>query len=74
MEAVPTVVFKNTTTRITHMNLSSLNGAATSSTCSSNVQEELVTVKAQLQALISYIASKEGGKISKQLTTMFPNQ
>ncbi|RYR20601.1 hypothetical protein Ahy_B03g065785 [Arachis hypogaea] len=65
MGAVPTVAFKNTTTRITHMNLGSSNDAGTLSTCGFNVQEELDTVKAQLQALIFYIASKEGGLDSK---------
>ncbi|RYR29987.1 hypothetical protein Ahy_B01g054720 [Arachis hypogaea] len=34
----------------------------------------LATVKAQLQALVSYIASKEGGKIPIQLAGMFPTQ
>ncbi|XP_052117639.1 uncharacterized protein LOC110281702 [Arachis duranensis] len=60
MGVVPTVAFKNNTTRISQMNLDSSNDAGTSSTCSPNVQEELDTVKAQLQALVSYIASKEG--------------
>ncbi|KAL4289270.1 hypothetical protein AHAS_Ahas19G0369400 [Arachis hypogaea] len=64
MEVVPTVAFKNNTTRISQMNLGSSNDAGTSSTCGPNVQEELDTVKAQLQALlVSYIASKKGGKI-----------
>ncbi|XP_057760440.1 uncharacterized protein LOC130980816 [Arachis stenosperma] len=59
MGAVPTVAFKNNTTRISQMNLGSSNDAGTSSTCGPSVQEELDTVKAQLQALVSYIASKE---------------
>ncbi|XP_020966143.1 uncharacterized protein LOC107609263 [Arachis ipaensis] len=60
MGAVPTIAFKNNTTRISQMNVGSSNDVGTSSTCGSNVQEELATVKAQLQALVSYIASKEG--------------
>ncbi|RYR09995.1 uncharacterized protein [Arachis hypogaea] len=72
--AVPTVAFKNNTTRISQMNLGSSNDAGTSTTCGPNVQEELDTVKAQLQALVSYIASKEGGKIPVELARMFPTQ
>ncbi|KAL4344632.1 hypothetical protein AHAS_Ahas11G0197800 [Arachis hypogaea] len=74
MGAVPTIAFKNNTTRISQMNVGSSNDVGTSSTCGSNVQEELATVKAQLQALVSYIASKEGGKIPIQLAGMFPTQ
>ncbi|KAL4287237.1 hypothetical protein AHAS_Ahas19G0166100 [Arachis hypogaea] len=74
MGDVPTIAFKNITTRISQMNLGSLNDAGTSSTFGLNVQEELDTVKAQLQALVSYIASKEGGKIPIQLAGMFPTQ
>ncbi|XP_072087330.1 uncharacterized protein [Arachis hypogaea] len=74
MGAVPTIAFKNNTTRISQMNLGSSNDAGTSSTCGPNVQEELDTVKAQLQALVSYIASKEGGKIPVELAGMFPTQ
>ncbi|XP_016191837.1 uncharacterized protein LOC107632684 [Arachis ipaensis] len=74
MGAVPIIAFKNNTTRISQMNLGSSNDAGTSSTCGPNVQEELDTVKAQLQALVSYIASKEGGKIPIQLAGMFPTQ
>ncbi|XP_057760053.1 uncharacterized protein LOC130980381 [Arachis stenosperma] len=74
MGAVPTVAFKNNTTRISQMNLGSSNDASTSSTCGSNVQKELDTVKAQLQALVSYIAFKEGGKIPVELAGMFPTQ
>ncbi|XP_052113777.1 uncharacterized protein LOC107474399 [Arachis duranensis] len=74
MGAVPTVAFKNNTTRISQMNLGSSNDASTSSTCGSNVQKEMDTVKAQLQALVSYIAFKEGGKISVELAGMFPTQ
>nr|XP_029146564.1 uncharacterized protein LOC112727454 isoform X2 [Arachis hypogaea] len=74
MGAVPTVAFKNNTTRISQMNLGSSNDAGTSTTCGPNVQEELDTVKAQLQALVSYIASKEGGKIPVELARMFPTQ
>ncbi|KAL4315731.1 hypothetical protein AHAS_Ahas15G0214400 [Arachis hypogaea] len=74
MGAVPTIAFKNNTTRISQMNLGSSNDVDTSSTCGPNVQEELDTVKAQLQALVSYIASKEGGKILIQLAGMFPTQ
>ncbi|XP_025625829.2 uncharacterized protein [Arachis hypogaea] len=74
MGAVPTVAFKNNTTRISQMNLGSSNDASTSSTCGSNVQKELDTVKAQLQALVSYIAFKEGGKIPVELARMFPTQ
>ncbi|KAL4344595.1 hypothetical protein AHAS_Ahas11G0194100 [Arachis hypogaea] len=72
--AVPTIAFKNNTTRISQMNLGSSNDAGTSSTCGPNVQEELDTVKEQLQALVSYIASKEGGQIPIQLAGMFPTQ
>ncbi|XLR69105.1 hypothetical protein S83_019777, partial [Arachis hypogaea] len=74
MGDVPTVSFKNNTTRISQMNLGSSNDASTSSTCGLNVQEELDTFKVQLQALVSYIASKEGGKIPIQLARMFPTQ
>ncbi|XLS70850.1 hypothetical protein HN51_027715, partial [Arachis hypogaea] len=74
MGAIPTIAFKNNTTRISQMNLGSSNDVGTSSTCGPNVQEELDTVKAQLQALVSYIASKEGGKIPIQLAGMFPTQ
>ncbi|RYR08776.1 hypothetical protein Ahy_B05g076598 [Arachis hypogaea] len=74
MGSVPTVAFKNNTTRISQMNLGSSNDAGTSSTCGPNVQEELDTVKAQLQALVFYIASKEGGKIPGKLARMFPTQ
>ncbi|XLT24440.1 hypothetical protein HN873_055732, partial [Arachis hypogaea] len=74
MGVVPTIAFKNNTTRISQMNLGSSNDVGTSSTCGSNVQEELDAVKAQLQALVSYIASKEGGKIPIQLAGMFPTQ
>ncbi|XP_025622948.1 uncharacterized protein [Arachis hypogaea] len=74
MGAVPTIAFKNNTTRISQMNLGSSNDVGTSSTCGPNVQEELDSVKAQLQALVSYIASKEGGKIPIQLAGMFPTQ
>ncbi|XLU45404.1 hypothetical protein S245_040218, partial [Arachis hypogaea] len=74
MGVVPTVAFKNNTTRISQMNLGSSNDAGTSTTCGPNVQEELDTVKAQLQALVSYIASKEGGKIPVELARMFPTQ
>ncbi|RYR41429.1 hypothetical protein Ahy_A08g037817 [Arachis hypogaea] len=74
MGVIPTVAFKNNTTRISQMNLGSSNDADTSSTCGPNVQEELDTVKAQLQALVSYIASKEGGKIPMELAGMFPTQ
>ncbi|KAL4350560.1 hypothetical protein AHAS_Ahas10G0154200 [Arachis hypogaea] len=66
MGAVPTVAFKNNTTRISQINLGSSNDAGTSSTCGPNVQEELDTVKAQLQALVSYIASKEEGFIERK--------
>ncbi|RYR53336.1 hypothetical protein Ahy_A06g028391 [Arachis hypogaea] len=59
MGVILTVAFKNNTIRISQMNLSSSNDAGTSSTCVPNVQEQLDTVKAQLQALVSYIASKE---------------
>ncbi|KAL4328899.1 hypothetical protein AHAS_Ahas13G0246200 [Arachis hypogaea] len=52
----------------------SSNDAGTSSTCGPNVQEELDTIKAQLQALVSYIASKEGGKIPVELAGMFHTQ
>ncbi|XP_072071872.1 uncharacterized protein [Arachis hypogaea] len=45
MGAVPTVAFKNNTTRISQMNLGSSNDASTSSTCGPNVQEELDTVR-----------------------------
>ncbi|KAL4300383.1 hypothetical protein AHAS_Ahas17G0195400 [Arachis hypogaea] len=48
MGTVPTVAFKNNTTRISQMNLGSLNDDGTSSTWGPNVQEELDTVKAQL--------------------------
>nr|XP_025673516.1 uncharacterized protein LOC112772730 isoform X5 [Arachis hypogaea] len=72
MGAVPTIAFKNNTTRISQMNLGSSNDVGTSSTCGPNVQEELDAVKAQLQ--VSYIASKEGGKIPIQLAGMFPTQ
>ncbi|XLU30921.1 hypothetical protein S245_066987, partial [Arachis hypogaea] len=58
MGAVPTVAFKNNTTRISQMNLGSSNDASTSSTCGPNVQKELDTVKAQFQALVCYIAFK----------------
>ncbi|MED6197321.1 hypothetical protein PIB30_055558 [Stylosanthes scabra] len=74
MGVVPTVAFKNNTTRMSQMNLGSLKDVGTSSTCDSSVQEEMDTVKAQLQALVSYIASKEGGKLPEHLATMFPNQ
>nr|XP_029144107.1 uncharacterized protein LOC114924302 [Arachis hypogaea] len=74
MGVVPTVSFKNNTTRISQMNLGSSNDVGTSSTCGPNMQEELDTVKAQLQALVSYIASKEGGKIPVELTEIFPTQ
>ncbi|KAL4321659.1 hypothetical protein AHAS_Ahas14G0132600 [Arachis hypogaea] len=74
MGAVPTVALKNNTTRISRMNLGSLNDAGTSSTYGPNVQEELDTIKAQLQALVSYIASTEGCKIPIQLAGMFPTQ
>ncbi|QHO01903.1 uncharacterized protein DS421_13g419180 [Arachis hypogaea] len=74
MGAVPTVAFKNNTTRISQMNLGSSNDAGTSSTCGPNVQKELDTIKAQLQELVSYIASKEGGKIRVKLAGMFPTQ
>nr|XP_029154708.1 uncharacterized protein LOC114927828 [Arachis hypogaea] len=74
MGAIPTIAFKNNTTRISQMNLGSSNDVGTSSTCGPNVQEELDTVKAQLQVLVSYIASKEGGKIPIQLAGMFPTQ
>ncbi|XP_016206495.1 uncharacterized protein LOC107646864 [Arachis ipaensis] len=74
MRAVPTIAFKNNTTRISQMNLGSSNDVGTSSTCGPNVQEELDTVKAQLQALVSYIASKEGGKIPIQLAGIFSTQ
>ncbi|MED6187602.1 hypothetical protein PIB30_077978 [Stylosanthes scabra] len=71
---VSTVAFKNITTRISQMNLGSSNDIGTSSTCGSSVQDELNTVKAQLQALASYIASKEGGKLPEHLAAMFPNE
>ncbi|RYR67355.1 hypothetical protein Ahy_A03g013683 [Arachis hypogaea] len=71
MKIVPTVAFKNNTKRISQMNLDSSNDAGTSSTCGPNMQEELDAVKAQLQALVSYITSKEGGKIPIQLSEMF---
>ncbi|KAL4306674.1 hypothetical protein AHAS_Ahas16G0201900 [Arachis hypogaea] len=74
MGVVPTVAFKNNTRRISQMNLGSSNDASTSSTCGPNVQEELDTVKVQLQALVSYIASMEGGKIPVELAEMFPTQ
>ncbi|XP_072059106.1 uncharacterized protein [Arachis hypogaea] len=74
MGAVPTIAFKNNTTRISQMNLGSSNDIGTSSTCGPNVQEELDTVKTQLQALVSYITSKEGDKILIQLAGMFPTQ
>ncbi|KAL4294431.1 hypothetical protein AHAS_Ahas18G0227400 [Arachis hypogaea] len=74
MGVVPTVAFKNNTTRISQMNLGSSNDAGTSSNCGANVQEELDTIKAQLQALVSYIVSKGGGKIPIQLAGMFPTQ
>ncbi|MED6174935.1 hypothetical protein PIB30_073540 [Stylosanthes scabra] len=74
MGVVPTVAFKNNTTRMSQMNLGSSKDVGTSSTCDSSVQEELDTVKAQLQELVSYIASKEGGKLPEHLATMFPNQ
>ncbi|XP_025670234.1 uncharacterized protein [Arachis hypogaea] len=76
MGAVPTVAFKNNTTRISQMNLGSSNDAGTSSNCGPNVQEELDIVKAQLQELVSYIASKEGVVMlgnnvdTKSITTM----
>ncbi|XP_072055917.1 uncharacterized protein [Arachis hypogaea] len=74
MGAIPTVAFKNNTTRISQMNLGSSNDASTSSTCGPNVQKALDTIKAQLQALVSYIAFKEGGKIPVKLVGMFPTQ
>ncbi|MED6199630.1 hypothetical protein PIB30_077722 [Stylosanthes scabra] len=54
--------------------LSSSNDIGTSSTCSSSVQDELNAIKAQLQALASYIASKEGRKLPEHLVAMFPNE
>ncbi|KAL4275579.1 hypothetical protein AHAS_Ahas20G0121300 [Arachis hypogaea] len=54
MGVVPTIAFKNNTTRISQMNLDSSNDASTSSTCGPNMQEELDTVKAQLQVLVLY--------------------
>ncbi|MED6168949.1 hypothetical protein PIB30_016636 [Stylosanthes scabra] len=63
MGVVPTVSFQKNTTRISQMNLGSSNDVDTSSTCGSRVQEELEIVKAQLEALVSYIASKERGKL-----------
>ncbi|RYQ89905.1 hypothetical protein Ahy_B09g096303 [Arachis hypogaea] len=63
MGVVPTIAFKNNTTRISQMNLGFSNDTGTLSISGPNVQEELDTVKAQLQALVSYITSKKGGKV-----------
>ncbi|KAL4350057.1 hypothetical protein AHAS_Ahas10G0103900 [Arachis hypogaea] len=58
MGVVPTVTFKNNTTKIRQINLDCSNDIGTSSTCSPNVQEALDIIKVQLQALVSYITSK----------------
>ncbi|RYR48874.1 hypothetical protein Ahy_A07g034960 [Arachis hypogaea] len=53
MGTVPTVAFKNNTTRISQMNLGSLNDDGTSSTWGPNVQEELDTGLNQESEILS---------------------
>ena len=69
MGVVPTMAFKHTTTRIGGLNL----GSSSASTSSPEVQQKLVTMESQLQALCAYIAMKEGGRMPEELAGLFPN-
>ncbi|KAJ1427612.1 putative transposase, Ptta/En/Spm, plant [Sesbania bispinosa] len=67
--AVPTVEFKHTTTRLSGMNF----GSSSSNTSSADLQQKVVTMESQLQALCVYISAKEGGSIPQELASFFPN-
>ena len=69
MGVVPTIAFKHSTTRLKGMGFGS-NGASTSST---HLQQKVVTLESQLQALFAYITLKEGGQIPQELADLFPN-
>ena len=66
---VLTMAFKHTTTRIGGLNL----GSSSANTSSREVQQKLVTMESQLQALRAYIAMKEGGRMPEELAALFPN-
>ncbi|KAJ1378342.1 putative transposase, Ptta/En/Spm, plant [Sesbania bispinosa] len=67
--AVPTIAFKHTTTRISGMNF----GLSSANTSSLDLQQKVVTMESQLQALCAYISAKEGGSIPPELAGFFHN-
>ena len=69
MGVVLTMAVKHTTAQIGGLNL----GSCGASTFSLEVQQKLVTMESQLQALYVYIAMKEGGKMPEELVALFPN-
>ncbi|KAJ1379805.1 putative transposase, Ptta/En/Spm, plant [Sesbania bispinosa] len=69
LEAVPTIAFKHTTTRLSGMNF----GLSSANTSSLDIQQKVLTMESQLQALCSYISAKEGGSIPPKLAGFFHN-
>ncbi|TKY62207.1 HGWP repeat containing protein [Spatholobus suberectus] len=71
----PTIAFKHITTRLGGINSGSSNASASSMGIEEkfvNMEYEIVTMKSQVQTLIAYIATKEGGNIPLELATLFP--
>lgn len=62
---VPTTAFKRSTTRLSGMKFNS----SSSSTSSPQLQQN---VESRLQAMLAYIAGKEGGTIPEELAGLFP--
>lgn len=66
---VPTIAFKHTTTRHSGMRFDSSSGC----TLLGDLQQKVIKMESQMQALIAYICAKEGGRIPKELASLFPN-
>lgn len=67
--AVPTVAFKHTTTRLSGMNFGS-SGAGSSSTY---LEKKVENLQSQMQALMAFVCSNQGGNVPQELSAFFTN-
>ncbi|XP_057444335.1 uncharacterized protein LOC130736528 [Lotus japonicus] len=67
--AVPTVAFKHTTTRLSGMNFGS-SGASSSSTY---LEKKVENLQSQMQALMAFVCSNQGGNVPQELSAFFTN-
>ncbi|XP_057444289.1 uncharacterized protein LOC130736473 [Lotus japonicus] len=67
--AVPTVAFKHTTTRLSGMNF----GSSDAGSSSTYLEKKVENIQSQMQALMAFVCSNQGGNVPQELSAFFTN-